>query len=94
MAKEKLNWRSVNANDLPKSTIQAYGQYTKAYNDVLRPARQKFEAAFEASARKAGIITGDQELRFSYAYAGRVGVAVVEKTGEKKSGGFDTGGMR
>lgn len=92
---KKLEWQNVSVEDLPKSTRKQYDAYVDSYQNSTKPLRQQFEDAFILSARRAGMISEKQTLRFGYAYGGKVGIAIDDVEDDRTTrSGFDTKGMR
>ena len=90
MAKSKsengLNWLPLNVDGFSKEESLLYAAMVKA-RTTFAEAKEKFEATFEANARKAKKIEAHEELVFTYKY----GPAAAKKTADDKkkpSGNF------
>lgn len=80
MARQGLNWESVNVSGMPKAL--------QAKWEAMLKARASFEAEFTAFHRKAGNLPETQRLAFAYRHGGLAVAPVEAYTGpQRKPGG-------
>jgi hypothetical protein len=82
MEKQNLDWFTVDTDTLPVNVKAAYAKLQKA-NAAAKEAKEAFESAFKAEAKKAERIDSDVELRFGYNF-GRLAIAKAPKGAEQK----------
>lgn len=80
---EALNWFGVDVDSLPEAIKAKYQALQKA-TAAQKAARETFEAAFTAAAKKAERVEGDVELAFGYRF-GKLAIAKVDKAAKKST---------
>ena len=82
-AKKELNWFLVDEDSMSPALKAKYRAFKKA-NEAARQAKEDFELAFVAEAKKAERIDADISLAFGYKY-GKLAVAKVDPKETKAS---------
>lgn len=84
MDEAKAVWFPVDVDTLPAPVKAKYQALQKAQK-AAQTAREEFETAFTAAAKKAERVDADVSLAFGYRF-GKLAVAKVDKTKAKPGG--------